>query len=60
MELRRVNDYDLITVYVCQTLYDQFSKKKKKNKGREQPSHSHQAVGNHKQHLRGCTMNLKM
>lgn len=28
MELRRVNDYDLITVCVCQTLYDQFSKKK--------------------------------
>lgn len=59
MELRRVNDYDLITVYVCQTLYDQFSKKKK-NKGREQPSHLRQTVGNHKQHLRGCTMNLKM
>lgn len=29
MELRRVNGYDLITVYVCQTLYDQFSKKRR-------------------------------
>lgn len=32
MELRQVNDYDLITVYVCQTLYDQFSKKKRRIK----------------------------
>lgn len=42
MDLRQLNDYALVTVYVCQTLYDQlFGKTEAMNepKDREQPSH---------------------
>lgn len=54
MDLRQLNDYDLVTVYVYDQLFS-----KKRNKDRKQPSHLEQTVGNHKQHRSRCTMNLK-
>lgn len=42
MDLRQLNDYALVTVYVCQTLYDQlFGKAQAMNepKDKEHPSH---------------------